>query len=370
MWSTQPMNGHDVARLKCVQKELQVHLLLQNERRFIGTPKPEVKGRKPATRLGPSQIGGDNTKYVSLSSLYSWLLLTCWPCVSDVGLQAWLNINQGRQIYTWVANRKHRKSKRRTIHTGAGSPKQPGYEATLKSCMYNSDEGFIFLFLKLYLSNLLLYAQYMCLNISNSTQQRLATNSIGLHIWPTHTISDKRHFSSSICLLCQNDCLHTADRLSILLYIKVVTQTYEQLAKLGPMHQTYINPGHFPGFRRSCRTQDIKAKKEAGPLFSGRLITLDCNIPATSARLSRASFVSHLIAPPSCRAVPSPWLDIRYGMVSHALALRSLHRVFSQKFLSQTFLSQLKAVLFGRVGVGNASEQPHLKRRYINACNE
>src|SRR6218665_3366955 len=46
------------------------------------------------------------------------------------------------------------------------------------------------------------------------------------------------------------------------------------------------------------------------------------------------------------------------------LALRSLPRVFSQKFLQQ-----LKT-LFGHVGVGSASEQPHLKRRYINVCNE
>jgi len=28
------------------------------------------------------------------------------------------------------------------------------------------------------------------------------------------------------------------------------------------------------------------------------------------------------------------------------------------------------AVLFGRAGAGSDSEQPHLKRRYINACNE
>src|SRR6218665_3265995 len=47
------------------------------------------------------------------------------------------------------------------------------------------------------------------------------------------------------------------------------------------------------------------------------------------------------------------------------LSIRSLPRT-----LSQTFLSQLKAVLFGRAGVGSTSEQPHLKRRYVNACNE
>ena len=40
-------------------------------------------------------------------------------------------------------------------------------------------------------------------------------------------------------------------------------------------------------------------------------------VPATSARLSRASFMSHLLAPPPCRAGPSPWLALWYGMVSH-----------------------------------------------------
>ena len=48
-----------------------------------------------------------------------------------------------------------------------------------------------------------------------------------------------------------------------------------------------------------------------------------------------------------------------------SLALRSLPRVFSQKFLQQ-----LKTILFGRAGVESASEQPNLKRRYINVCNE
>src|SRR6218665_3972640 len=47
------------------------------------------------------------------------------------------------------------------------------------------------------------------------------------------------------------------------------------------------------------------------------------------------------------------------------LALRSLPRVFSQKFLQQ-----LKTTLFGALGLGAASEYSHLKRRYINVCNE
>src|SRR6218665_617584 len=39
--------------------------------------------------------------------------------------------------------------------------------------------------------------------------------------------------------------------------------------------------------------------------------------PVTFARLSRVSFMSHLLAPPPCRAGPSPWLALWYGMVSH-----------------------------------------------------
>src|SRR6218665_884086 len=40
----------------------------------------------------------------------------------------------------------------------------------------------------------------------------------------------------------------------------------------------------------------------------------------TFARLSRPSFMSHLLAPPSCRAGPSPWLALWYGRVSHWLS--------------------------------------------------
>ena len=38
--------------------------------------------------------------------------------------------------------------------------------------------------------------------------------------------------------------------------------------------------------------------------------------PVTFAPLSRASFMSHLLAPPPCRAGPSPSLALWYGMVS------------------------------------------------------
>jgi len=42
--------------------------------------------------------------------------------------------------------------------------------------------------------------------------------------------------------------------------------------------------------------------------------------PVTFARLNRASFMSHLFAPPPCRAGPSPWSALWYGMVSHWLS--------------------------------------------------
>src|SRR6218665_2908321 len=40
----------------------------------------------------------------------------------------------------------------------------------------------------------------------------------------------------------------------------------------------------------------------------------------TFVRLNRASFISHLLAPPPCRAGPFPWLAPWYGMVSHWLS--------------------------------------------------
>src|SRR6218665_2277465 len=46
---------------------------------------------------------------------------------------------------------------------------------------------------------------------------------------------------------------------------------------------------------------------------------LSARVPATSARLSRASFTSHFLAPPPCRAGPSPWMALWSGVVSHWL---------------------------------------------------
>ena len=52
-------------------------------------------------------------------------------------------------------------------------------------------------------------------------------------------------------------------------------------------------------------------------------LPLALGAPVTFARLSRASFMSHLLAPPSCRAGPSPWLALWCGMVSHGSLVTS-----------------------------------------------
>src|SRR6218665_693927 len=66
-------------------------------------------------------------------------------------------------------------------------------------------------------------------------------------------------------------------------------------------------------------------------------------VPATSARLSRASFMSHLLAPPPCRAVPSLWLALWYGMASHLLSGHSLEYSPRNSFsnLKQHYLASL-----------------------------
>src|SRR6218665_219308 len=94
-----------------------------------------------------------------------------------------------------------------------------------------------------------------------------------------------------------------------------------------------------------CPTQSARSSRSLRSADRG---LLPVPFARTSTRQKRAFAV----------AGPSIWNGL-------PLSMRSLPRT-----LSQTFLSQLKAVLFGRVWVGSASEHPHLKRRYINACNE
>src|SRR6218665_2612660 len=49
-------------------------------------------------------------------------------------------------------------------------------------------------------------------------------------------------------------------------------------------------------------------------------LPLQLGAHATFVRLSRASFVSHFLAPPPCRAGPFPWLALWYGIVTHWLS--------------------------------------------------
>ena|SRR6218665_407354 len=64
--------------------------------------------------------------------------------------------------------------------------------------------------------------------------------------------------------------------------------------------------------------------------------------------LRSASFVSHLHVSPPCKG-PSPWLALVWNGLPLSLSIRLI-------VISQKFLQQLKTTLFGRVGVGSASE--------------
>src|SRR6218665_3934256 len=74
--------------------------------------------------------------------------------------------------------------------------------------------------------------------------------------------------------------------------------------------------------------------------------------PFTFARLSRASFISHLLAPPPCRAGPSPWLALWYGMVSHWLSGHFLRYSPGNSF------SNLKQHYLAALGLGALLSSP------------
>src|SRR6218665_2293118 len=74
----------------------------------------------------------------------------------------------------------------------------------------------------------------------------------------------------------------------------------------------------------------------------------NCNF----ARLSRASFMSHLLAPPSCRARPSPWLALWYGMVSHWLSGHFL------EYSPRNSFSNLKQHYSATLGLGALLSSP------------
>src|SRR6218665_3943912 len=69
--------------------------------------------------------------------------------------------------------------------------------------------------------------------------------------------------------------------------------------------------------------QQTDARRTGFTYMAHYTILYDIMSPVTFARLSSASFMSHLPAPPPCRAGPSPWLALWYGiigMVSHWLS--------------------------------------------------
>src|SRR6218665_651429 len=72
----------------------------------------------------------------------------------------------------------------------------------------------------------------------------------------------------------------------------------------------------------------------------------------TFARLSRASFMSRLLAPPSCRAGPSPWSVLWYGMISHWLSGHFL------EYSPRNFFSNLKQHYSAALGLGALLSSP------------
>src|SRR6218665_1442050 len=78
------------------------------------------------------------------------------------------------------------------------------------------------------------------------------------------------------------------------------------MMKMGP-YRTQIGSHKTP--MRLDRTQMGRIE----PKWASLSARSTCN-------LRRVSFMSHLLAPPPSRAVPSPWLALWYGMVSHWLS--------------------------------------------------
>jgi len=81
-------------------------------------------------------------------------------------------------------------------------------------------------------------------------------------------------------------------------------------------------------------------------------LPLAFGVPATSAWLRRASFMSHLLAPQLCRAGPSPWLSLWYGMVSHWLSGHFLGYSVRNSF------SNLKQHYSAMLGLGALLSRP------------
>src|SRR6218665_3518750 len=81
-------------------------------------------------------------------------------------------------------------------------------------------------------------------------------------------------------------------------------------------------------------------------------LPLAFGVPVTFARLNRASFMSHLLAPPPCRAGPSPWSALLYGMVSHWLSGHFL------EYSPRNSFSTLKQHYSAALGLGALLSSP------------
>src|SRR6218665_1757326 len=81
-------------------------------------------------------------------------------------------------------------------------------------------------------------------------------------------------------------------------------------------------------------------------------LPLALGAPVTFARLSRASFMSHLLAPPPCRAGPSPWFALWYGMISHWLSGHFL------EYSPRNSFSNLKQHYSAALGLGALLSSP------------
>src|SRR6218665_2339065 len=74
--------------------------------------------------------------------------------------------------------------------------------------------------------------------------------------------------------------------------------------------------------------------------------------PVTFARPNRASCMSLLLAPPPCRAGPSPWSALCYGIVSHWLSGHFL------EYSPRNSFSSLKQHYSDALGLGALLSSP------------
>src|SRR6218665_1619301 len=120
----------------------------------------------------------------------------------------------------------------------------------------------------------------------------------------------------------------------------------EQSSPLPPPQPAHSVQGSCPG---------LVLPNRAGPCLSlPTFVALPLPLGAhvTFVRLSRASFMSHLLAPPPCRAGPSPWFALWYGMVSHWLSGHFL------EYSPRNSFSNLKQHYSAALGLGALLSSP------------